>query len=180
MVKNVIPKHLESIAAKIMAMGNQVVAYDEAVRVIASDTQKSTSIKTLPYPGFPTDMQPQFAAALGMNDGKSIITESIFEDRFKYVIELKKFGAKMVSSGQTLNIEGVKKYTPAEVSAPDLRAGAALVIAALATDGISVIDNIEFIERGYEDFEHKLQELGANIQKINSDEELRFFIKNNG
>lgn len=179
-VKNVIPKHLESITAKIIDMGCEVYTYDEAVRVLAkTDIHSATSIKTMPYPGFPTDMQPQFAAALGLNDGKSTIIESIFENRFMYVEELKKFGAKATVEGQTLILDGVKKYNAANVKAPDLRAGAALVIAALAADGISIVDNIEYVERGYEDLEYKLTELGAKIKKINSEEELRFFIQEN-
>lgn len=165
-IKNIIPKHLESISAKLLDCGNQVIAYDEALRVIGSEDILPTTIKTMPYPGFPTDMQPQFACTLSLSVGKSKIEESIFENRFKYVDEVKKMGAKIIVDNSTLIIEGVKQLEGKKVTAPDLRAGAGLVLACLAANGESEIDKIEFVERGYEDFVNKLKELGADIKKI--------------
>ena len=164
-IKDVIPKHLESITAKLLEMGCKLVEGDDWIRVIAEGEVGSTNVKTLPYPGFPTDMQPQIAVALALAKGSSMVTESIFENRFKYVDELNRMGAKIKVEGNTAYIEGVEKFTSAQLSAPDLRAGAALVIAALAADGISQIDDIEYIQRGYEDFEGKLSALGAIMLK---------------
>lgn len=174
-IKDVIPKHLESIAAKLLEMGCKLVEGDDWIRVIAEGEVGSTNVKTLPYPGFPTDMQPQIAVALALAKGSSMVTESIFENRFKYVDELNRMGAKIKVEGNTAYIEGVEKFTSAQLSAPDLRAGAALVIAALAADGISQIDDIEYIQRGYEDFEGKLSALGAIIAKVDSERELQKF-----
>ena len=165
-IKNIIPKHLESISAKLLDCGNQVIAYDEALRVIGSDEILPTTIKTMPYPGFPTDMQPQFACTLSLAVGKSKIEESIFENRFKYVEEIKRMGAVISIENSTLIIEGVKQLEGKKVVAPDLRAGAGLVLACLAANGESEIDKIEYVERGYEDFVNKLKELGADIKKI--------------
>ena len=176
LIKNVIPKHLESISAKLIEMGCDVIEYDDSVRVKSNGRLKKTNIKTLPYPGFPTDMQPQGTVALALAEGTSIVTESIFESRFKYVDELARMGATIKVEGSTAIIEGVEKYTGAMVSAPDLRAGAALVIAALAAEGISTIEDIHFIERGYEDFPRKLSELGALIEKVADEKEARKFI----
>ena len=173
-IKDVIPKHLESITAKLLEMGCKLVEGDDWIRVIAEGEVGSTNVKTLPYPGFPTDMQPQIAVALALAKGSSMVTESIFENRFKYVDELNRMGAKIKVEGNTAYIEGVEKFTSAQLSAPDLRAGAALVIAALAADGISQID-IEYIQRGYEDFEGKLSALGAIIAKVDSERELQKF-----
>ena len=147
-------------------MGNNVIVYDEAIRVIGADRQLPTSIKTMPYPGFPTDLQPQIACTLSIANGESVITESIFENRFKYVSEVKKMGAIIEVNGSILKISGVEKLKGAELTAPDLRAGAALVISALAAEGDSIINNIEYIERGYESFVDKLKELNADIQTI--------------
>lgn len=174
-IKDVIPKHLESITAKLLEMGCKLVEGDDWIRVIAEGEVGSTNVKTLPYPGFPTDMQPQIAVALALAKGSSMVTESIFENRFKYVDELNRMGAKIMVEGNTAYIEGVEKFTSAQLSAPDLRAGAALVIAALAADGISQIDDIEYIQRGYEDFEGKLSALGAIIAKVDSERELQKF-----
>lgn len=174
-IKDVIPKHLESITAKLLEMGCKLVEGDDWIRVIAEGEVGSTNVKTLPYPGFPTDMQPQIAVALALAKGSSMVTESIFENRFKYVDELNRMGAKIKVEGNTAYIEGVEKSTSAQLSAPDLRAGAALVIAALAADGISQIDDIEYIQRGYEDFEGKLSALGAIIAKVDSERELQKF-----
>ena len=174
-IKDVIPKHLESITAKLLEMGCKLVEGDDWIRVIAEGEVGSTNVKTLPYPGFPTDMQPQIAVALALAKGSSMVTESIFENRFKYVDELNRMGAKIKVEGNTAYIEGVEKFTSAQLSAPDLRAGAALVIAALAADGISQIDDIEYIQIGYEDFEGKLSALGAIIAKVDSERELQKF-----
>ena len=174
-VKNVIPKHLESITSKLVEIGCEVEESDDAVRVVASKPLLHTHVKTLPYPGFPTDMQPQITVALGLAEGTSIVTESIFENRFKYVEELVRMGAGIKVEGNTAIIEGVKGYTGAGITAPDLRAGAALVLAALAADGVSSVDDIKYIERGYEDFHLKLQSLGAEIEKVESDRELQKF-----
>ena len=174
-VKNVIPKHLESISAKLMEIGCEVEESDDAVRVVAAKPLTHTHVKTLPYPGFPTDMQPQITVALGLSKGTSIVTESIFENRFKYVDELTRMGANIKVEGNTAIIDGVTKYTGASISAPDLRAGAALVTAALAAEGVSIVDDIKFIERGYEDFPQKLQSLGAQIEKVSTERELQKF-----
>lgn len=174
-VKNVIPKHLESISAKLLEIGCEVEESDDAVRVVASKPLGHTHVKTLPYPGFPTDMQPQITVTLGLSGGTSIVTESIFENRFKYVDELTRMGANIKVEGNTAIIDGVTKYTGASITAPDLRAGAALVIAGLAADGITTIDDIKYIERGYEDFHLKLQGLGAQIDKIATERELQKF-----
>ncbi len=174
-VKNVIPKHLESISAKLMEIGCEVEESDDAVRVVSSKPLTHTHVKTLPYPGFPTDMQPQIAVTLALSNGTSIVTESIFENRFKYVDELTKMGANIKVEGNTAIIDGVPKYTGASISAPDLRAGAALVIAALCAEGFSVVDDIVYIERGYEGFELKLQALGAQIEKVGNEKEVQKF-----
>ncbi len=174
-VKNVIPKHLESISAKLIEIGCQVQESDDAVRVVATRRLDHTHVKTLPYPGFPTDMQPQIAVTLGLCNGTSIVTESIFENRFKYVDELTRMGASIKVEGNTAIIDGVGKYTGASLSAPDLRAGAALVIAALAAEGFSTVEEIQYIERGYEDFPLKLQSLGAQIERVNSEHDFQKF-----
>ena len=165
-IKNIIPKHIESISAKLIDVGNQVITYDEAIRVIGSETILPTTIKTMPYPGFPTDMQPQFTCTLTLANGRSRVEESIFENRFKYVEEIKKMGAIITIDNSTLIVDGVKELEGRKMSAPDLRAGAALVLACLAAKGQSEIDRIEYVERGYEDFVNKLIELGADIKKI--------------
>lgn len=174
-VKNVIPKHLESISAKLVEMGCQIHESDDEVRVVATRRLQNTHVKTLPYPGYPTDMQPQITVALGLASGISIVTESIFESRFKYVDELTRMGANIKVEGSTAIIEGVERYTGASVSAPDLRAGAALVIAALTAEGYSTIEEIKYIQRGYEDFDIKLRELGAQIEKVEDDRDIQKF-----
>ncbi len=174
-VKNVIPKHLESISAKLMEIGCEVEESDDAVRVVASKPLIHTHVKTLPYPGFPTDMQPQITVALALSEGTSIVTESIFENRFKYVDELTRMGADIKVEGNTAIINGVDRYTGASISAPDLRAGAALVIAGLAAQGFTTIDEIQYIERGYEDFPLKLQGLGAQIEKVETERDFQKF-----
>lgn len=174
-VKNVIPKHLESISAKLLEIGCEIEESDDAVRVVAAKPLTHTHVKTLPYPGFPTDMQPQITVALALSSGTSIVTESIFENRFKYVDELTRMGANIKVEGNTAIINGVSKYTGASITAPDLRAGAALVLAGLAAEGFSSVDDIRYIERGYEDFEVKLRSLGAQIEKVDSARELQKF-----
>lgn len=174
-VKNVIPKHLEAITAKLLEIGAEVQEFDDAVRVVANKRLKPTQIKTLPYPGFPTDMQPQMAVALALSKGTSIITESIFENRFRYVDELTKMGANIKTEGNTAVIMGVEKYTGARMSAPDLRAGAALVTAALAAEGYSTIDQIGYILRGYEKFDEKLRALGGMIEIADTEREVQKF-----
>ena len=174
-VKNVIPKHLESISAKLLEIGCEVKESDDAVRVVASKPLRSTHVKTLPYPGFPTDMQPQIAVALGLSGGTSIVTESIFENRFKYVDELTKMGGNVKVEGNTAIIVGVPKYTAANIVAPDLRAGAALVMAGLAAEGFTTVEDIHYIERGYEDFPQKLRGLGAQIEKVEAEKDFRKF-----
>lgn len=172
MVRNVIPKHLEAISAKLLEMGCEVVEFDDAVRVVGKPKQRHTNVKTLPYPGFPTDMQPQIAVALALSEGTSIVTESIFENRFKYVDELARMGGKIKVEGNVAIIDGTDCFTGAQVVAPDLRAGAALVMAGLAADGYTVVDEIGYIQRGYEDFEGKLQNLGAVIDKASTDKDI--------
>lgn len=174
-VKNVIPKHLEATSAKLMEIGCEIEEFDDAVRVIAPSKLMHTHVKTLPYPGFPTDMQPQIAVTLGLSEGTSIVTESIFENRFKYVDEMARMGAQIKVEGNSAIIDGVSKYTGAKVSAPDLRAGAALVIAGLAADGITEVEDIVYIERGYEEFEGKLKKLGAQIEKVSTEKEITKF-----
>ncbi len=174
-VKNVIPKHLEATTAKLVDIGCEVYEMDDSVRVIASGNLRHTQVKTLPYPGFPTDMQPQMGVVLGLSQGTSVITESIFENRFKYLGELARMGANVRIEGQTAIITGVKRYTGARINALDLRAGAALVIAGLAAEGITVVDDIFYIQRGYEDFSKKLQSLGAKLEKVSSEREIQKF-----
>ena len=175
-VKNVIPKHLEATTAKLLEVGCKVEEFDDAVRVISDGRLNHTQVTTLPYPGFPTDMQPQMAVLLGIAEGTSTVTESIFENRFKYVDELTRMGATIKVESNIAIITGVKKYSGARVNAPDLRAGAALVIAGLVADGITVVDDIYYIERGYEEFEKKLSGIGAKIEKVADEKELQKFI----
>ena len=174
-VKNVIPKHLEATTAKLLEIGCEVEEFDDAVRVVASKPLTHTQVTTLPYPGLPTDMQPQMAVVLGIASGTSTVTESIFENRFKYVDELTRMGANIKVESNIAIIGGVERYTGARVNAPDLRAGAALVIAGLAADGITVVDDIYYIERGYEEFEKKLASLGAQIEKVSTEKEIQKF-----
>lgn len=174
-VKNVIPKHLESITAKLLEIGCEVKETDDCIRVVASKPLHHTHVKTLPYPGFPTDMQPQITVALALSEGTSIVTESIFENRFKYVDELTRMGASIKVEGNTAIITGVPRYTGASISAPDLRAGAALVIAALAAEGVTTVDDIRYIQRGYEDFHLKLKGLGAQIDLVETEKDFQKF-----
>ena len=174
-VKNVMPKHLEATTAKLIEIGCEVEEFDDAVRVVSSKPLHHTQVTTLPYPGFPTDMQPQMSVLLALAEGTSTVTESIFENRFKYVDELTRMGAQVKVESNIAIITGVEKFTGARVSAPDLRAGAALVIAGLAAEGITIVDDIYYIERGYEHFEEKLASLGAMIEKVSSEKEIQKF-----
>ena len=174
-LQNVIPKHLEATTAKLLEMGCQICEYDDAVRVIAPQKLQATHVKTMPYPGFPTDMQPQISVSLALAGGTSIVTESIFENRFRYVDELSRMGASVKVEGNVAVISGVEKFTGARVNAPDLRAGAALVIAGLAAEGITIVDDIYYIERGYENLDAKLRKLGAQIEKVASEKEIQKF-----
>ena len=176
LVKDVIPKHLEATTAKLLEVGCKVEEFDDSVRVISDGHLKHTQVTTLPYPGFPTDMQPQMAVLLGIAEGTSTVTESIFENRFKYVDELTRMGADIKVESNIAIISGVKRYTGARVNAPDLRAGAALVIAGLAAEGITVVDDIYYIQRGYEALEEKLTKIGAKIARVEDEKELQKFI----
>lgn len=170
LIKNVIPKHLEAFTAKLLEIGAQIEEFDDAIRVSADKRLGNSHVKTLVYPGFLTDMQPQMTTLLAVSKGTSIVTESIFENRFKYVDELTRMGASIKVESNTAIIDGVEKLTGAVVSAPDLRGGAALVIAGLMADGFTMVENVGFIERGYEKFEYKMQQLGANIIKVDSED----------
>ena len=174
-VMNVIPKHLEATTAKLVEIGCEVEEFDDAVRVVSKGRLKHTQVKTLPYPGFPTDMQPQMGVTLALCSGTSTITESIFENRFKYLDELARMGANIKVEGNSATIEGVEKFSGARVSAPDLRAGAALCIAGLAAEGITIVDDIVYIQRGYERFEEKLRSLGGVIERVASEKEIQKF-----
>ena len=175
LIKNIIPKHMESIAAKLRDMGNTVYEGDEEIQVIGGEKQRGTKIKTLPYPGFPTDMQPQIAVTLALSEGKSTVTESIFENRFLYVEELKKMGADITVEDRVATILGKEKLQGATLHALDLRAGAALVLAGLAAEGVTVLEDIGYIRRGYEFFEKKLMNLGAKIILAKTEEEVEAF-----
>ncbi len=174
-VLNVIPKHLDATISKLIDIGCEVEEFDDAVRVVAKGRLRSTQVKTLPYPGYPTDMQPQIGVVLALAKGTSTITESIFENRFKYLGELARMGAQVKVEGNSATIEGIERFSGARVSAPDLRAGAALCIAGLAADGITIVDDIVYIQRGYERFEEKLRSLGGIIEKVTSEKEIQKF-----
>jgi len=169
-VMNVIPKHLEATIAKLVEIGCEVEEFDDAVRVVSKGDLHNTQVKTLPYPGFPTDMQPQIGVTLALCKGTSTITESIFENRFKYLSELARMGANVKVEGNAATIEGVDKFSGARVSA-----GAALVIAGMAADGITIVDDIVYIQRGYERFEEKLRSLGAVIERVSTEREIQKF-----
>ncbi len=166
LIENVIPKHLESIVAKLEEAGAEITEYDEAVRVKMTGRPKHCNVKTMPHPGFPTDMQPQFATLLAVAEGTSIVTEGVWDNRFRYVEKLISMGAKVRVDGKIAVITGVEKLTPASVAAVDLRAGAAMVIAGLMAKGITEVENIIYIDRGYENVAEKLQKLGADIKRV--------------
>lgn len=165
-LKNCITKHLESITAKILEVGGKVEDYGDSIRVYCDQRPKKASIKTLPYPGFPTDLQPQMGVVLSLADGTSTINESIWESRFQYTDELNKMGAKITAQGKSAFFEGVEKLYGAPVYSTDLRAGAALIIAGVAAEGITEIYNLEHIDRGYEDIEGRFRSIGANIKRV--------------
>lgn len=174
LVKNVIPKHLESISAKLIEMGVTVEEFDDAISVSRTKPLTRANIKTMPHPGFPTDMQPQMAVLLSLAEGTSIITEGVWDNRFRYVDELKRMGANIQVDGKIAVIEGVGSLTGAPVKATDLRAGAALLIAGLVGRGATVIEDIQHIERGYENVDEKLASLGAEISRIREEDEATF------
>ena len=164
LIKNIIPKHLECISEKLRETGTIVQEYDDSILVKSNGHLRAVNVKTLPYPGFPTDMQPQMSALLTGSEGVSIITEGIYDNRFKYVAELKKMGAEINVDGKTAIITGPTELSGSHVLACDLRAGAAMVIAGLKASGTTVIEEVHYIERGYENFVDKLKSLGADIE----------------
>ena len=166
LVKNVIPKHLEAISQKLEKAGATVIEYDDSIRVIREGALNKVNVKTMPHPGFPTDMQPQMTALLSLAHGTSIVTEGVWDNRFRYVDELRRMGAMIQVDGKVAVVEGTAGLTGAPVRAVDLRAGAAVLIAARAAKGVTEIENIEHVERGYEDIVGKLSALGANIRKV--------------
>ena len=166
LIKNIIPTHLDAVSAKLREMGVEITEYEDSVRVKAPSRTKAVNIKTMPYPGFPTDMQQPMSVLLSVSEGTGIVTESIFESRFKYFEELKKMGAKIKIEGRVAVIEGVPKLTGAPVYATDLRAGAAMVVAGLTAEGKTTISNVSYIDRGYERLEEKLINLGSRIRRI--------------
>ena len=165
-IKNCISKHLESITAKVIEVGGQVEDYGDSMRIYCTKRPNKANIKTLPYPGFPTDLQPQMGVVLSIANGTSIINESIWDSRFQYTAELNKMGAKISAQGKTAYFEGVEKLTSAPVYSTDLRAGAALIIAGIVAEGETEVYNLEHIDRGYEDIESKFRKLGANINRV--------------
>ncbi|MCR4780987.1 MAG: UDP-N-acetylglucosamine 1-carboxyvinyltransferase [Ruminiclostridium sp.] len=173
LIKNVIPKHLEPITSKLRKIGVVVMEYDDSVRVIGQETYERINVKTMPHPGFPTDMQPQLAALLVLAKGTSIINEGIFDNRFRYADELRRMGADISVDGKVAVIEGVDHLTGAPVKATDLRAGAALIIAGLSTYGVTEIEDIQHIERGYDNLDGKLRAMGADIVKRSVPEAIR-------
>jgi UDP-N-acetylglucosamine 1-carboxyvinyltransferase len=170
LIKNIIPKHMEGISAKLRETGTVIEEFEEALLVKGPTSLRRINLKTMPYPGFPTDMQPQFGVLLCLANGTSVITEGIYDNRFKYVNELRKMGAEIQVDGRVAVIDGGRRLTGAPVHACDLRAGAAMVIAGMVASGVTEIDDIHFIERGYERFVEKLNALGADIQ-VHYDEE---------
>ncbi len=171
LVKNIIPKHMDCITAKLVEMGVEVVENEDTLLVRRTERLQKANIKTLPYPGFPTDMQPQITACLSLAEGTSLVTEGVWSSRYRYVDELKRMGANIQVDDKTAVVEGVDHLTGAPIQAYDLRAGAALVIAALAAQGRSEISNVQYIERGYEDIVSKLRAIGADIRAVDEPEE---------
>jgi len=172
-VNKLIPKHMEAIVAKLLEMGVGVEEFDEAIRIYKKENYKAIHVTTLPYPGFPTDMHPQFSVLMGLIKGEkaSSMTENIFENRFTYIGDMNRMGAAINLNGNTAIIEGVTDYSGAEVTAPDLRAGMALVLAGLAAKGETIVHHVDYIDRGYEHFVKKLQNMGGRIYRINQEEE---------
>ncbi len=166
-IKNLIPSHLKSMIAKLKEMGSDIEIYENELIIKGKRNKKAVDFKTLPYPGFPTDMQAQFMSALSIARGTGVITETVFENRFMHVDELKKMGANIKTEGRIAVIEGIKSLEGARVKATDLRAGAALIIAALAANGNTQIENEYHIDRGYYKLEEKFKNLGVNIERVN-------------
>ncbi len=165
-VRNIIPKHMDSLSVKLEEMGCKIEEGDDYIRVISKERLNGTNVKTMVYPGFPTDLQPQMTTLLAYSNGNSSLTENVWENRFQYLEELSKLGAKITLNGRVANIEGVSKFTGAEVKATDLRAGAAMLIAGLVAEGETIISNTKYIDRGYENVEEKFRKLGADISRI--------------
>ena len=165
-IKNCIPEHLDCLTAKILELGANVEYEDDSIHVWTTKRPNKTNIKTQPYPGFPTDLQPQIGVCLAIANGTSIIKEGIWESRFQYTAELNKMGANITDQGKSAIFEGVKELNGAPIEATDLRAGAALIIAAIAAKGESTLTNLIHIDRGYENIEEKFRKIGANIQRI--------------
>ena len=170
-INNVIPRHLECISAKLREMGVEIQEYGDAITVKRTGPLERCNVKTQPYPGFPTDMQPQITTVLCMAEGTSVVTEGVWDNRYKYVNELRKMGAEIQVSGKTAIIEGGRKLTGAPVAACDLRAGAAMVVAGLCAEGTTVVEDVVFIERGYQDIVGKLRALGADIIAVSEPDE---------
>ncbi|MBO4941603.1 MAG: UDP-N-acetylglucosamine 1-carboxyvinyltransferase [Clostridia bacterium] len=173
LIKNIIPKHLDSISAKLLEIGVTIEEYDDSLRVIADSPLKKANVKTMPHPGFPTDLQPQILTLLTAAEGTSIVTENVWDNRFKYVEELRRMGASVSVDGRIAVVEGGNRLIGSPVSSTDLRAGAALVIAGLMADGVTEVYNLNYIDRGYEDFEKKLRGLGAQITRRTDGEKVR-------
>ena len=171
MVRGIIPKHMDCITAKLREIGADITEYDDAIRVESAYRLHRANVKTMPYPGFPTDMQPQITTVLALASGTSTVTEGVWDNRYRYVGELTRMGAQIRVEGRTAIVEGVERLTPANIQAYDLRAGAAMLIAALAADGVSEITNVQYIERGYEDIIGKLRALGAKIDCVEENDE---------
>ena len=180
MIKNVIPKHLDCLSSKLREIGCEVSEFDDAVRVVCKERLHATSVNTLPYPGFPTDMQPQMSVVLALARGTSVVTESIFDNRFRYVDELIRMGASIQVESNIAIINGIEQFSGTSVTVPDLRAGAALVIAGLAAQGVSVLEDIVYIKRGYEDFAEKLTSLGGIIEEVETEKDIQRFRLKNG
>lgn len=166
LVKNIIPKHMDSLTAKLDEMNVTIEEHDDSIRVTANRPLHCANVKTMSYPGFPTDLQPQIAALLSVCQGQSVITENVWDNRYQYIDELRKMGAQVQIDGRIARIDGIPRLTGANVSATDLRAGAAMILAALAAEGESVIDGVKYIDRGYEEVEHKFNALGADITRV--------------
>ncbi len=166
LIKNVIPKHMESLTAKLIEVGATVTEFDDSIRVKGTSSLKCTNVLTMPYPGFPTDLQPQMVALLTVAQGVSVMVEGVWDNRFQYTDELIRMGAKINASGKMATIESVPKLYGAPVKATDLRGGAAVVIAGLMAEGVTEVSNLSFIDRGYENFEGKLRSLGAQIERV--------------
>ncbi len=174
-VANLIPKHMEALSAKLAEMGVDIHEEGDSIRVIADGPLKAVNVKTLPYPGFPTDMQPQMTTLLTMAKGTSIVTEGVFDSRFQYVDELNRMGVNIKVEGMTAIVTGVSELSGAEVYASDLRAGAAMIIAGLVANGETIINNVQYIDRGYEFIEEKFIALGADIRRLSDKKEKKMF-----